>query len=359
MDAAAAAQFQAMLTESQRQHAATLAAMTTAMTDDRRAQTRAVETAAATARAGTRKPDPYTKLDAQEWRIWRSNFEIIADINGWGHLRQRREIASSMKGEAKSAVAHIPTGIHADPVLPAAGLLNAYQERFVPPVATDAAKGEVAKAAQRENESLLQWHTRLRMLHERAWPLLTADQMNQREELVKDFIRGLRNRKIIREILAQNPQTYDAVYTSAERFNFIDENIAEQYAPKIAAMAPPQSSSSKHPGGRGRRPLRNAQPNDVCFNCDKQGHFRFYCTKPIRQSTEGSRDRRRPRNQDRRTNDRRDDRRSDDRKRRSGNDGHSAGNKRRKDRGGRIAHIRDESSASDDDVDDDNRGSGN
>ena len=108
----------------------------------------------------------------EAWRAWRSQFEVAADLNNWNDARQRKVAFISMTGKAREAVAHIPHGV---PVAPAGGgpapacpaaslLLDEMEARFLPPAAGAVARRVYRQAAQMEDETISQWHSRLRAL---------------------------------------------------------------------------------------------------------------------------------------------------------------------------------------------------
>ena len=127
---------------------------------------------------GNKKTPELSSSSAEDWRTWRSNFEVLAVMNGWDDRRQNFEIFSAMTGDAKQLVSGIG---HGNPAAPAGGgaapaapdpavLLNAFEARFLPPAAGEVARMQYEQARQREGESLRGWHNRLRSLCLRAYP---------------------------------------------------------------------------------------------------------------------------------------------------------------------------------------------
>ncbi len=103
---------------------------------------------------------------ATSWRNWRHNFTLAVEINHWGNARARNELASNMTGKAKSATAHVP--ILADDANPVLDLLLQYDAIFMPPANSTYLRVELAQARQKAGESILEWHNRCRLLHQRA-----------------------------------------------------------------------------------------------------------------------------------------------------------------------------------------------
>ena len=67
---------------------------------------------------GNKKTQELSSSSADDWRTWRSNFEVLAVMNGWDNRRQNIEIFSAMTGDAKQLVSSIG---HGDPDPPAGG----------------------------------------------------------------------------------------------------------------------------------------------------------------------------------------------------------------------------------------------
>lgn len=169
------------------------------------------------------KVEKFASADGVEWMTWRSNFEITCDINGWAiagvaadailrnQTRRKREIAAAMQGAAKRAVADIEWRPDA---VTSAQLLTLYEERFLPAAQGDLAYVSFGSAAQRETETALEWHSRLRDLFGRAYPLRRADAEHDRD-LIQRFVLGMKDQKVREAIYDRRPATYSAALVEA------------------------------------------------------------------------------------------------------------------------------------------------
>ena len=219
----------------------------------------------AAARPG-RKVEPLTSADPQDWIAWRDSFEITVGINNWGHQRARRELAAAMQGEAKRAVIDIDiqADAHAaDVVL----LLNIYEARFVTAAAGDLARAEFREAKQKEEETILQWHARLRQLYIRAYPNLNAAAINASLDLRDAFILGLSDAQVKQDTWRARPLTFAAALTTAGNCHAgmivlkQATGMTEIKQEPIGAMAQP-------------RPFQGR-----CWTCNRTGHRSNACPR--------------------------------------------------------------------------------
>jgi hypothetical protein len=179
-----------------------------------------------------KKVDTFATADSIEWPTWRTHFEEVAIINGWGDERCRREIKASMKGIAARTTAEITI----------AGktmeqLLDAYQNKFVPPAAGQLARLTFVGSRQLENEDAQSFHSRLREQFARAYP---GQAPEENLFLIGQFCRNLIDQAIVRHCLIENPLTYQDALAHAQRVEA--SNIAMGLPglhSKVGAIAPP------------------------------------------------------------------------------------------------------------------------
>ncbi len=156
----------------------------------------------AAARSGGRRTEPFSSGDGAEWLGWRQNFTITAAINAWDNRRHRREIAVAMTGTVKQYVADIPDA--QDATL----LLNLYEQRFLPAAASDIARVTFRQASQKEDEPILAWSSRLRLLNSRAYPNMPAADQETNTDLIEAFVVRLNNKVTADRIWNRRPDTY-------------------------------------------------------------------------------------------------------------------------------------------------------
>lgn len=312
--------------------------------------------------AGVRGPPPesnrkireFSSADGDEWLVWRKMFETVCDIANWGALRARQECQSAMAGVAARQVEDIPLLINppaaaaaaavaaaaapaaaaggpvaaavaaaaaapaAPPVGPVAMLLDAYEVRFRPESASDAAVSTYHEATQREGETVHEWHARIRSLFKRANPQATAVMVEASRDLRLKFIMGLRNRLVMSFAHKLKPANFNEALNLVSGLVASEDMIASkhgavggihsmsmpfglppgphpQYLAAVNAITglPQQASNyQQHQAiqAMGRRPFGGGRGGpmgtDTCFYCHKPGHQRkdcFHYTNFLRQ----------------------------------------------------------------------------
>ena len=230
---------------------------------------------------GRKKLSIFTSAKDHEWRGWRENFAIVAEINDWNDLRQRQEAAAAMEGAAKRAVSDIN---HTAPGTTINRLLDAYEARFITQASSDMARVTFIKAKQKNEETILQWHTRTRELFVRAYPNQVIDTSRT---LIDQFILGLHNPKIIEHVWDRRPATFSAALEEASN--------------KVASLA--VIANRSHAGSTGasggvhikqepgihafsrdnrfdKKKTPNKKTDRACWNCDQKGHLIANCPHP-------------------------------------------------------------------------------
>ena len=213
---------------------------------------------------GFRRLTIFTSAEGAEWRVWRRNFVTIIAINEWADLRARRELASAMEGAASRAVSDLDVTTFANVTL----TLDAYEERFIPRAAAQLARAEFDRARQASNETVLQWHTRLREIFSRAYPERVAT--NDRP-LIDKFTIGLVDSALARHMLDHQPASFSQALQTAQSKQATEDLMAARFpnqAPSISAM--------NHQGGR-------PAGTSGCWYCQEPGHNRSDCSKFLQQ----------------------------------------------------------------------------
>ena len=160
---------------------------------------------------GRRKAPTLTTVDATSWETFERRFRIVGFSNNWNNERMCAELASGMAGDASEAVAGIPyqnVGFEA--------LVAQYRAIFVPPSASEMAISEFDTCRQKSDETLLQWHSRVRVLYTRAYP--QDLQWQTSANLIKQFCRGVRRYALLHHLLTNRPANYAMALTTAQNY---------------------------------------------------------------------------------------------------------------------------------------------
>lgn len=213
-----------------------------------------------------RKVDSFDSGDPSEWLIWRDRFAAIARVTEWTAERQRAEIKIAMTGVAAAAVQDISE--HSGETVK--DLLDAFEKRFLPPTASDAAWSTYCAAQQTEAESLQMWHTRLRGLFRRAYPEMDTASMETHRDLIQRFVSGLSGATL-------------RGHTRRMTFTTYSEALA-------AAQKAEASECDSHRRGGGARRVFALEPQEhqvdavnptaaavQCWECLRTGHVRRDC----------------------------------------------------------------------------------
>ena len=224
---------------------------------------------------GGRKLSTFTSTDSQEWLNFRHEFEETVAINGWADGRARRELSAAVSGRAREAVQDILTGAAEAVPGPVAGLLDAYEARFVTPAATDAARAQFKDARQEEGEKVLAWGSRCRHLFIRAYPDVAAADRDANRELKEAFCVGLSNQVIMTQTLTAGLNTFNEMLERAMNLEATMNYLARRSViPKLEygkhsvnSIQEEESRVQAMGGPAGRR----------CYVCNSTQHLRDDC----------------------------------------------------------------------------------
>jgi hypothetical protein len=236
----------------------------------RRASTRQVASSAKT-------PAPkYTSGIATDWLPFKRQFVQVVRINGWDHARAKRQLMVSLGDTANTMAADMDSE-DVNELFP--DYLTRVENRFMNPADGQMAAQQFSFAAQRDKESTIQWHSRCRGLHTRAY--MDVENREQARDLLQCFMIGIRNPNIRAKVSDDHPLTYAAALISASRGEATQTvrdgtqgriHRADKYDKEMNAIA------SVDQGKRRTRPGTNRAPG-MCWNCGQSGHQQKDCPK--------------------------------------------------------------------------------
>lgn len=236
---------------------------------------------------GRRKLQMLSSKNEVDWMNWREHAVDVQQINRWDHARFRLEIAASMTGDAKNKLRGIPTGNRgtvpvgggAPVIAPATDLLDAYERRFLPEAASDAAKFQFDCSAQREGEGIADWHGRVRLLFSRAHPEYNEAEVEQSKDLRQRFMLNLSNTQLKKQTFERRPDTFSeslATCLTQESvlmmLGLIPSNDAKG---SLNAINPSGPLRKINPVSRPA--FKTNAPDRMCYYCNKPGHYKVEC----------------------------------------------------------------------------------
>ena len=228
----------------------------------------------------------FCSTDPEDFRTFERHVEYIIRIHEqWNNKRARLEIAQAMSGLAAEMTGHINIDIdHADPadVPDYHLLLDQYRACFTTDAHLDSARGEFNFAEQKDGETLINVHARLRSLFIRAYPNTPAAEVETSPQLMDRFLKSLRDQYVARMTYAQRPANYTAMLEVAATME-----TARNFT-KPERMRPGRKSVHQLDGGSQfsgqvtwNRPNYTSKPSSSstqgCFLCKDTSHWARDC----------------------------------------------------------------------------------
>lgn len=230
------------------------------------------------------KPPTFSSGTSNDWLPFMTRFRRAMTANGWDERRAKHELICGMAG----AAAEMTDDIEMDDQEPYEAFRLRVEARFMPLVDSQKNKALFFEAKQKAGETTHRWHSRLRVLHARAWG--HHHNRDQAPDLIYRFIRGMTVAYIRGRVAEANPNTYTAALAAA--------NLAES-AMITAGGAPRDFHGINHvanfpPNLRltdegfcevnmvADAKLRDSDrdPREFCWNCGDKKHKRDTCPNP-------------------------------------------------------------------------------
>jgi hypothetical protein len=213
---------------------------------------------------------------AADWITWRKYFRGMVAMWEWEEPRAKRELITAMDGEAARMTQDIE--------FQAAGqtlddLMAEFEGRFITQAGAKLAQQEFRKARQMPDETVLQFHSRVRMLFTRAYPGEDTDGDGLARLLRETFIWGLESKKITEYVSDRQPDTYQVCLDRAQEklatlVGFEDEKKKSQKGGLHAMKSPADEGDGD---------------DRACHGCGQVGHFIRQCPilTAIRKAKDG------------------------------------------------------------------------
>ena len=232
------------------------------------------------ARSSTKEHESAKLLDIspESWLTFKDNFLTTAALNEWKPDRAKLKLKAAMRDEAAKAVQHI----RFPPSWNLSQALAAYEEVFVHPAGVELAQAELERAKKKGDETLLTFHTRLRYLFLRAYPLENPETSKKLKDLFATQLGSLAMSKELRTSPTYRHESYTVLLTRAQDVEATFKTLQEAYkgnrgihalhlyddseeedAPSIHALA--GANNSRNRGATGSGPPR-------CHACDSEDH---------------------------------------------------------------------------------------
>lgn len=227
----------------------------------------------------------------EDWLVWKFHFDKARILNGYTDIEAKLALSAAMKGRAAAAVMDIEVQRQFEDIN---ALLQHYDRRFLPASASQMARVSFDQAVQKQGETILDYHSKIRQLWNRAYPN-NADEVL----LIRKFSLGLRKKEVREQVIRQNPQTYGAALEAAQneasvmRVVSVTETGAAVEPMEIGMVgairrAKAASMQKKNTGTKQKQisALRTrgaTQKTEApgskgnCHFCSKPGHYRSNC----------------------------------------------------------------------------------
>lgn len=206
-------------------------------------------------RFGTFSNDP-----DEDFLVFRHHIDQVIRLNQYTDEQARLALASAMKGRAAAAVMDIDP-LHAAATYPK--LMGAYEGRFLPAASSQMARMKFDAARQGSHEDVLDFHARLRTLHNKAYPN-SADEVI----LIRRFSIGLRRKEVRTQVMRGQPATYQQALEMAQNETSVIQMVKVSELGTAASGVEPMEIGALSP---------EAKAKLECYYCGNRGHIKADC----------------------------------------------------------------------------------
>ena len=231
---------------------------------------------------GSITPPKFSSCEPSDWLNFRQSYEDCVHVNRWNNDKARRSLRPCMEGKALDAINGIDTAVEQ----PLAALLDQVEALFVTAVGGQHARADFNAARQKEGETCLQFHSRLRSLHQRAFPDI-ADR-NGDVNLINHFVTSFRHDYVTMKVSEANPQTLQAALQAANAAEATIALLQRKHKGKMPQLGQLGDVNALD-GGSGSGPGEGkSRFKGSCYYCGKTGHTKRECRKRQRDLKSGN-----------------------------------------------------------------------
>lgn len=234
-------------------------------------------------RGATQKIASFTNEPGDDdWVVFRKHFSDCAALNGYNDQQKRLALSSAMKG--KAALATLDINVHGD-TQTFDEVLRLYEERFLPASASQLSRTTFDHARQNPKEKVLEYHGRLRALHNRAYPNATDDTL-----LIRKFVLGLKSKELRMQAMRAYPNTYAEALTTAQNEASVQQLVAVSELGAAVNQGEPMEIGAMEAGSN----INGDRKPGKCHFCNKMGHWKRDCmllkrAQKAKQANQGKR----------------------------------------------------------------------
>ena len=227
----------------------------------------------------------------EDWLVWKFHFDKARILNGYNDGEAKLALSAAMKGRAAASVMDIEVQNAFEDINT---LIEHYDRRFLPASASQMARVSFDQVVQKQGETILDYHSKVRQLWNRAYP-------NNPDEvlLIRKFSLGLRKKEVREQVVRQNPQTYGAALEAAQneasvmRVVSVTETGAAVEPMEIGMVGAirrtkvagnPKKNTGARPKAISALRTRGANQKSEapgtkgnCHFCQKPGHYKSNC----------------------------------------------------------------------------------